>query len=117
MRSNMCRHLGKPGIGKGFSISALFKSTPSTDSTSRRGAKRAKTRHPGSESSIDGDLSYLDLDSGEILAASREGNQISLSQTDVDKLMLKIDKMEENFSKIDRIERCLSKLDKLDKLN
>ena len=92
-------------------------STPSAETDTRRGTKRTKTRQPGSESSVDGDLSYLDLDTGKVLAASREGNQINMSQTDFDKLMVKIDKMEENFSKIDRIEKCLSKLDKLDKLD
>ena len=83
----------------------------------KRGAKRTKYRQPGSESSVDGDLSYLDLDTGNIIASARENDVVKLTLTEFDKLMSKIDKMQEHFEKIDKLEKCLNKLDKLDKLD
>ncbi|KAH3790627.1 hypothetical protein DPMN_168832 [Dreissena polymorpha] len=68
----------------------------------KRGTKRTKYRQPGSEYSVDGDLSYLDLDTGNIIASARENDVVTLTLTEFDKLVSKIDKMQEQFEKIDK---------------
>ena len=51
---------------------------------SKRGPIRANTRNPGSESSFEVGLSYLDLDTGRILSAAREHDTVlSLAQNSI----------------------------------
>ena len=80
-------------------MSTLSTSTPLATKQER---KRKKVKC--SESSIEGDLSYLDLDTGRIQTASRHDEGVA----DFDKMMNKLDMMQTKF---------LSKLDKLDKLD
>ena len=72
----------------------------------------------GSDTSVDGNLSYLDLDTGGLIQATststpqasgglKADNDIVLSKTSYDALMKKLVTME----------KCLTKLDKLDKLD
>ena len=80
-------------------MSTLSTSTPLATKQER---KRKKVKC--SESSIEGDLSYLDLDTGRIQTASRHDEGVA----DFDKMMNKLDMMQTKFS---------SKLDKLDKID
>ena len=80
-------------------------STPKPDTAARRGGKRLRSAI-GSDSSVDGELSYLDLDTGRVLSASRTDN-ISMSTNLYDTIM----------SKLLSFEKCFSKLEKLDKLD
>jgi len=80
-------------------MSTLSTSTPLATKQER---KRKKVK--GSEFSIEGDLSYLDLDTGRIQTASRHDEGV----VDFDKMMNNLDMMQTKFS---------SKLDKLDKLD
>ncbi|KAH3721414.1 hypothetical protein DPMN_064337 [Dreissena polymorpha] len=91
--------------------------TPLNKRNSKRGTKRAKTRTPGSESSVEGDLSYLDQSPGRILSAAREHDTVTLTCSEFDTLMNKLDMLQTNLEKIANIEKCISKLDKLDKLD
>ena len=72
----------------------------------------------GSDTSVDGNLSYLDLDTGGLIQATststpqasggfKADSDIALSKTSYDALMKKLVTME----------KCLTKLDKLDKLD
>jgi len=102
----------EPNTTTGKTMFSTPLSTPS-----KRGTKRVKTRQPGSESSADGDLSYLDLDTGSILTAHRENDLMTISSTEFDKLLTKLDKMQTKFDQLDKLEKCLDKLNKLDKLD
>lgn len=67
----------------------------------------------GSDTSVDGNLSYLDLDTGEVIkmkstsAPQSKPSDMTLSKKSYDALTTKLMTME----------KCLNKLDKLDKLD
>lgn len=82
----------------------------STQDSRSKASKRFRPSS-GSDTSIDGDLDYLDLDTGSVIqAASTPHNQdeaVTMSKKSYDALMKKLTTME----------KCLRKLDKLDKLD
>lgn len=75
-----------------------------------RGQKRFRPCS-GSDTSVDGDLEYLDLDTGRVVQGTSTPNNsnetMTLSKKSYDALMRKLTSME----------KCLNKLDKLDKLD
>lgn len=55
---------------------------------SKHDRKRCRTKqHPGSESSVDGELSYLDLDTGHVLAATDKGGDVVLTSDEYDTMI------------------------------
>jgi len=89
--------------------SVLQTSTPVTmqpcDNTPKSRASKRPRPMLGSDSSVDNELSYLDLDTGRVLAASRQPEHMSTSAYDA--VMTKLMAMEKGLAK-------LEKLDKLD---
>jgi len=89
--------------------SELQTSTPVTmqhcENTPKSRASKGPRPMLGSDSSVDNELSYLDLDTGRVLAASRQPEQMSTSAYDA--VMTKLMAMEKGLAQ-------LEKLDKLD---
>ncbi|KAL4221296.1 hypothetical protein ACF0H5_019559 [Mactra antiquata] len=88
---------------------SIRSSTPiSTDIKTPRAGKRPRSAI-GSDSSVDAELSYLDLDTGKVLSASKSkpSDRLVLSTSEYDSIM----------SKMSLFEKSVSKLDKLDKLD
>ncbi|KAH3842926.1 hypothetical protein DPMN_116431 [Dreissena polymorpha] len=63
----------------------------------KRGRKRTKARTPGSESFVEGNLSYLDLDTWRILSVARELDTVTLTCSEFDTLMNKFDMLQTNL--------------------
>lgn len=82
-------------------------STPKTPATGRRQAPKRLRHDRESSSSVDDELSYLDLDTGRVLSTKRHQDTVTLSATQFDSLI----------SKLSVLETCCTKLDKLDKLD
>lgn len=91
-------------------LSLIFVISLSTVMSSKNKSKRFRPDSSTDTSSIDDSLSYLDLDTGNVVGPTSTpsvGKGTSLSNKSYDALMQKLMKME----------TCLSKLDKLDKLD
>lgn len=103
-----------------YILGSMATSTPSKDTTAmssstplsrKQACKRKMLRGPGSESSIEGDLSYLDLDTGRIQTAIRQDEGVVLTVSEFDKMMTKLEMMQLKFDKLDK----LDKLDAIEK--
>lgn len=83
----------------------------STALSTKQACKRKKLRGPGSESSKEGDLSYLDLETGHIQTATRQDEGVVLKVSEFDKMMNKLEMIQLKFDKLDK----LDKLDAIEK--
>lgn len=84
-------------------------STPKQADTERRQATKRLRQEMGSSSSVDEELSYLDLDTGRVLSSTsrRRTETVTMSTEMFDNIV----------QKLSLIEVCCNKLDKLDKLD
>lgn len=73
----------------------------------RRQAPKRLRHDRESSSSVDDELSYLDLDTGRVMSAKRHQDTVTLSAIQFDSII----------SKLSVLDKCWIKLDKLDKLD
>lgn len=66
-----------------------------------------KRRKPGSESSVDGDLSYLDLDTGRIQTTARSeiSEGVMVTHSEFGKMIKKLELIESKFGKLDKLDK------------
>lgn len=87
-------------------------STPSTPINVKRLPKRG--RHDrGSDSSVDGELSYLDLDTGGITLSRRQPEAPSISTKQIDTILSKLSALEKscvNLKKLDKLDGIEAKM-------
>lgn len=80
-------------------------STPKTPG--RKGGCKRFRAEIGSDSSLDGELSYLDLDTGRVLSAARYAavERISLSSMEFEGVMAKLSALEKGLEKLNKLEK------------
>ncbi|KAL4238636.1 hypothetical protein ACF0H5_003343 [Mactra antiquata] len=94
-------------------------STPCTPITSRRQPSKRLRHERDSSSSVEDELSYLDLDTGRVMSSKRTADTITLSTAQFESIISKLSVLETCCSKLGKLDKLdnIEKLEKLDKLD